>query len=102
MFLPSRLALEVLMAERTEVRGELVRLDYSVLRDTNFVECKLIYGGGRPPILQNCDFIDSEFILEGHAQATAHFLAILGRSGAGHLVIHQMLGLTNWVEKTDG
>lgn len=89
------------MTDRTVVRGDVVKLDYAVLRDTQFVNCKLVYGGGRPPIMTGCDFIDSEFILEGPAEATAYYLHILANSGAGELVVNQMLGLTDWVKKKD-
>lgn len=88
------------MTERAEVRGEIIKLDYATLRDTNYINCKLVFAGGRPPSMVNCDFIESEFILEGPADATRFFLSVLAKSGAGDLVVKGMLGLQDW-EKQD-
>ncbi len=87
------------MSDRAEVRGEIVKLDYSTLRDTVYLECKLIFEGGRPPILINCDFRNCEFIFEGAALNTQMFLTLLANSGAADLVVNSMLGLKDWTQK---
>lgn len=82
--------------KRSVVQGEVVRLDYTVLRDTIFRSCKLVFEGGRPPSMIGCDFVDCEFILEGAARNTQIFMTLLAKGGAGELVVHQMLGLSDW------
>lgn len=84
---------------RTEIRGEIVKLDYTVLQDTNFTDCKLVFAGGRPPLLKDCDFNNCEFIFEGAADHTRNFLVMLVKSGAASLVVGEMLGLPNWGPK---
>ncbi len=87
------------MTKRQEVRDEIVKLDYSTLRDTNYINCTLVFEGGRPPSMINCDFIECEFVLEGAARNTQVFLTILSQSGASELVVNGMLGLKNWAPK---
>lgn len=89
------------MTDRPEITGDIIKLDYATLRDTKYVDCKLIFAGGRPPVMQNCDFIECEFILEGPAQSTLHFLESLAHSGGAELVVKGMLGLVNW-KPSDG
>ncbi len=86
------------MSEKKGVADQIIRLDYTDHRNTIFERCKLIYEGGRPPTLINCDFIECEFIFEGPARNTANFMASLAKGGSGgaELVIRGMLGLQNW------
>ncbi len=84
------------MENRPEIRGKIIKLDYATLRDTIYKDCKLIFGGGRPPSMLNCDFIESEFILEGPAQNTMHFLGSIAHSGGDELVVNGMLNLKDW------
>lgn len=84
------------MQEREKVSGELIKLDYATLSDTEYRGCKLVYEGGRPPSLQNIDFIECEFIFDGSAMNTLHFLFMLAHSGDTDLVVKKMLGLSNW------
>ncbi|MEQ8340075.1 MAG: hypothetical protein RID15_13860 [Marinovum algicola] len=88
------------MTERTEVTGEVVKLDYARLSNTKFFQCKLVYEGGRPPMMENCDFIECEFILEGAARNTQAFLTLLANSGAEDLVVHGFLNLNSWGPKS--
>lgn len=80
--------------KRKEVRGEVVQLDYADLRDTNYINCKLVYKGGSPPILVNCTFDTCEFVFENEALNTIRFIAgIANSSGGQELVLHKFLGL---------
>lgn len=63
------------------IRDQTVRLDYAHLVKKTYINCRLVYGGGLPPVLQECDFISSTFALEGPAQNTAMFLRGLAMSG---------------------
>jgi len=86
------------MSEKKRVADQIIKLDYTDHRDTVFERCKMIYEGGRPPSLINCDFIECEFIFEGPALNTAHFMASIAHGGAGgaDLVVKGMLNLQNW------
>ncbi|MCR9088669.1 MAG: hypothetical protein NXH97_18210 [Rhodobacteraceae bacterium] len=86
---------------RPIVEGEIIKLDYATLQDTIFRNCKMIYGGGRPPTMINCVFDACEFIFEGPALNTQMFMASLANGGAEDLIIGTMLGLPNWGPKGD-
>ena len=86
------------MEEKARVENDIIKLDFSTLRDTTFYRCKLVFEGGRPPSMVNCDFIECEFILDGPARNTQAFLTILSQIGAADLVVKGMLGLKNWSE----
>lgn len=89
------------MSNQDTIVGTIVKLDYGKFENTTFKECKLIYEGGRPPVMVNCAFIDSEFIFEGPALNTVGFMAAIARGGGegAELIVHQMLGLTTWSPK---
>lgn len=77
------------------VEGEVVRLDYSRFDKKSFYKCTLVYGGGLPPTLVECDFIESNFAFEGAALNTVHFMGGMARSsGSGRDLILSMLGIT--------
>ncbi|MFM7403197.1 MAG: hypothetical protein ACKO1N_03680 [Erythrobacter sp.] len=76
------------------VQGEVVRLDYQRFRNKSFVDCTLIFSGGLPPVLMDCDFIESTFAFEGAAQNTVAFLAAFaGGGGDGQKFILSILGI---------
>lgn len=87
------------MDERQTITGEIVKLDYSTLRDTIYKNCTLVFEGGRPPRMVNCDFIECGFVLEGPARNTQDFLGMIAHTGGGDLVVNQMLGLSGWGPK---
>lgn len=87
------------MSNRPEIKDQIVQLDYQTLQDTIYRECKLVFKGGRPPIMTGCDFIDCEFILEGEAMNTLFFLGSIAHSGADALVVNDLLGLKKWALK---
>lgn len=84
------------MAARSIVRGETIILDYKDYRDTDFIECVIVYRGGRPPTLLNNNFTSCEWAFENEALNTVSFLHGLGRSSASakEFVIQTLLGLT--------
>jgi hypothetical protein len=77
------------------IRSQTVRLDYAHFEKKTFLSCTLVYGGGLPPTLIECDFIDSRFDLEGPAQQTAQLLGSLANGGGegGKSLISEMLGI---------
>lgn len=85
------------MANQTIV-DSVVHLDYADFSNTFFKNCKLIYGGGRPPSFVHCTFDGCEFIFEGKALNTMRFIGAIAKSGGGgdDLVVRQFLGLNNW------
>lgn len=84
------------MAERKQVRDQVVHLDYGTLRDTDYYNCTLVYEGGSPPTMANCNFVNCEFIFDKAAQNTQYFLRMLAQSGAAEFVVRDYLGLVNW------
>jgi hypothetical protein len=65
------------------VENEVVRIDYGVFQNTEFRNCKLVYSGGRPPIMVQNRFIDCEWVFVGEAQNTIDLLKGLACSGGG-------------------
>ena len=65
------------------VENEVVRIDYGVFQNTEFRNCKLVYAGGRPPIMVQNRFVDCEWIFMGEAQNTVDLLKGLAASGGG-------------------
>lgn len=63
------------------IENEIVRIDYGVFQNTEFRNCKLVYAGGRPPILVQNRFIDCEWVFTGEAQNTIDLLKGLASSG---------------------
>lgn len=88
------------MAERKRVEDQIVRLDYSTIRDTDLVRCKLVFEGGRPPQLDNVQIEECEFIFEGPARNTQNFLTLLAHVEP-ELVVNAMLGLSDWKKIDD-
>lgn len=84
---------------RPVVRGEIVKLDYATLRETIYRGCKLVFEGGKPPIMENCDFVGCEFIFDGPAGNTQAFLRMLVGAGGASLVVNDMLGLKDWAAR---
>lgn len=77
------------------IEGIVVRLDYVRFERKSFYKCTLVYGGGLPPTLIECDFIDSNFAFEGAALQTAQFMAAIANGGSGGRdLILSMLGIT--------
>jgi hypothetical protein len=76
------------------IKSQTVRLDYGHFEKKSFVSCTLVYGGGLPPTLLECDFINSRFAFEGSALNTLQFMSSMAKGGAGGRdLINQMLGL---------
>jgi hypothetical protein len=72
------------MSQSTKtVENEVVRIDYGVFQNTEFRNCKLVYAGGRPPIMVANRFIDCEWVFTGEAQNTIDLLKGLANSGGG-------------------
>lgn len=80
--------------EKEIIKGEQITLDYGEFRNKRFEACKIIYKGGRPPILVENDFIGCDFIFENEAANTLNLLRgmVHGGEGGEDLVL-QMLGI---------
>ena len=68
---------------RKIVENEVVNLDYKTFQHTEFRRCKLVYAGGRMPILVDNRFVDCEWLFVGEAQNTVEFLKALAGAGEG-------------------
>jgi hypothetical protein len=75
------------------VQNEVVRLDYGSFTNKTFFRCTLVFGGGLPPTIKDCDLIECAFALEGPAQNTVSLLAGIAKSQGGRELILQMFGL---------
>jgi hypothetical protein len=78
---------------KQEVGGQVVILDYAELTNVRFFQCKLVYRGGRPPIINNVIFDHCEFIFEGPALSTAQFLHTMAISEGGKALVLSILGI---------
>lgn len=84
------------MAEKTVTRNEVVVMDYGNFEDVQFINCKIVYRGGRAPSMIRCDLIDCEWIFEGPALNTVGFLRGLSADdGSRQFVLSQILALPN-------
>jgi hypothetical protein len=76
------------------IEGQVVRLDYGRFEKKTFYKCTLVYGGGLPPTLIDCDFIESMFAFEGAAQNTIAFMSSFVRlGGEAQALMKLMIGL---------
>jgi hypothetical protein len=73
------------------VENEIVKLDYGTFQNTEFRRCKLVYAGGRPPLMAGNRFLECEWVFVGEAQNTVEFLKALARSGGG---FHELVSRT--------
>ncbi len=77
------------------IREQTIVLDADHLVKKSFINCRLVFAGGLPPVLQDCDFIDSNFALDGAALNTASFLASLAHAGdSPKAVVFAILGIS--------
>ena len=83
-------------ADQDVIKNQVINLDYQEFENKRLENCKLVYAGGRPPILRGTTIINCEFILEGPALNTANFLTLISHSGDAKLVVQSLLGLKNW------
>ncbi len=61
---------------------ETLALDGESYSDCEFKDCRLVYGGGEPPIFERCRFADCEWKFEGPAARTlAHMKVVWGAGG---------------------
>jgi hypothetical protein len=65
------------------LENQIVQLDFGTFQHTEFRNCKLVYAGGRPPLMVNNSFVDCEWVFVSEAQNTVSFLKMLASSGGG-------------------
>lgn len=65
------------------VENQIVQLDFGTFQNTEFRHCKLVYAGGRPPLMVNNAFVECEWVFVSEAQNTVAFLKMLAASGGG-------------------
>jgi hypothetical protein len=75
------------------VENKVIFLDYATLQNKRLLNCKLVYTGGRPPILNDNEFVECEFIFEGPALNTANFMRALAHGVGKEFVLQMMLGI---------
>ena len=70
-------------------------LDGQEYEGCTFVDCRLLFSGGEPPMLSNNTYVRCTWELTGAALRTLGFFAVLNMIGARHLVegwVAQILG----------
>lgn len=60
---------------------ETVSLDGQVFSDCEFLNSRLIYAGGEPPVFEHCRFRDCDWRFEGPAGRTLAHLKTLWAAG---------------------
>ena len=77
--------------------GKKVSLDFNTYIDCDFDNCEMVFGGGKPPVLENCRFNNCRFVLEDRAENTVAYLAFLfntPESGGKSLVEETLAKIT--------
>jgi hypothetical protein len=69
------------MPVATIYNHETVALDGEVFSDCEFRACRMIYGGGEPPVFDDCRFNDCEWKFEGPAADTLAYLKLVWAVG---------------------
>ena len=64
-------------------KNERVELDGKVFHDCMFENCELVFSGDRPPTFADNRFVDSVFVLTGHATRTLYLLSNIYHAGKG-------------------
>ncbi len=67
-------------------RKETIQLDNFTASGEQFVDCNLIYAGGQPPTLTNCNFDNCTFTFAEGAGRTLALLAALYHGGFKGLI----------------
>ena len=60
---------------------ETVPLDGEMFADCEFRECRMVYGGGKPPVFDSCKFHDCDWRFEGAAANTLAHLKVVWAAG---------------------
>jgi hypothetical protein len=60
---------------------ETVTLDGETFEDCEFRDCRLVYAGGEPPVLENCRFHDCDWRQDEAAARTLAYLKVLWNAG---------------------
>jgi len=70
---------------------EEVQLDGNEFINCEFIGARIVYGGGAVPVVKGCDFERARFNWVGAAENTFRFLAELGASQGGDVLIDTVL-----------
>lgn len=63
--------------------NERIELDGKTFHDCEFENCELVFDGDRPPTFSDNRFVDSVFVLTGHATRTMYLLSNIYHAGDG-------------------
>lgn len=64
-------------------KNERVELDGKMFHNCEFENCELVFSGDRPPTFSDNRFVDTVFILTGHATRTMYLLSNIYHAGEG-------------------
>ena len=70
------------MASGQSYNHQTVSLDGEAYSDCEFSDCRLVYSGGEPPMLDNCRFTNCEWTFQQGAADTLAFLKLMWAAGA--------------------
>ena len=64
-------------------KDQRVELDGKTFHDCEFTNCELVFSGDRPPTFSDNRYIDTVFVMTGHATRTMYLLSNIYHAGAG-------------------
>jgi hypothetical protein len=70
------------MTDNITYSHETVLMEAETFSNCEFRDCRLVYTGGEPAILNNCKFVDCEWKLDDAAARTLAHLKLMWSAGA--------------------
>ncbi|MCB1692755.1 MAG: hypothetical protein KDI19_08315 [Pseudomonadales bacterium] len=64
-------------------KGERIDLDGKMFHGCTFESCELVFSGDRPPTFSDNRFVDTVFVMTGHATRTMYLLSNIYHAGDG-------------------
>jgi hypothetical protein len=66
--------------------NKTIALDNQEFNSCTFRNCRLIYSGGKPPVLDTCSFVGSSLIFAASAGETLNFMRVMYHRGFQNLI----------------
>lgn len=64
-------------------KDQRVELDGKMFHNCEFIDCELVFSGDRPPTFSDNKYIDTVFVMTGHATRTMYLLSNIYHAGKG-------------------
>ena len=63
--------------------NERIELDGKMFHHCEFINCELVFSGDRPPTFSDNRYVDTVFVMTGHATRTMYLLSNIYHAGQG-------------------